>query len=257
MPFFCFGGSLKAIILAAGYGTRLYPLTRNTPKPLLAVGKKPIIEWIIDRLSAVDGIDRIFVVTNHRFASNFAEWQRKFVQKSATPVEIIDDNTGSNEDRLGAIGDMNFCIDKAGINDDLLVVAGDNLFEFDVNEFVKFAAKKPAAIALKDMKGSEPSAISRYSIVELDPKSRITDFQEKPQNPKTSLISIGIYLYRKNVLKKIKEYIAEGNTPDAPGYFVQWLHKRTEVYGYVTSGLWYDIGDIDSYTKACAIYEGK
>lgn len=225
------------------------------PKPLLRIGKKPIAERIIEKLLPVKQIDTIYIVTNARFADQFSDWAKTY--KCGCRIEIINDGTLSNEDRLGAVGDINYVINTAKINDDLLIVAGDNLIDFEVNNFVKFSDKNGSCIALKDMAGTDPKLISQYSIVALDDNRRLIDFEEKPPNPKTSLISICMYLFRKNHLKLLKKYLELSKNPDAPGYYIQWLHKEIDLYGYIISGMWYDIGDIDSYTKACENLEGK
>ncbi len=247
--------SVKALLLGAGYGTRLYPLTRDRPKPLLPVGGKPILERILDCVFPIADIDGIYIVSNTKFTDRYREWQSRYLPKRKVPIQVIDDGTTSNDNRLGAIGDIQFVIDQARVKDDLLVIAGDNLIEFDLRDFVSFALARGPAVGLKDLKGS--SLISRYSAVELDAERRIVGFEEKPPMPKTSLISIGVYLYPKKEVRRFRQYIDEGLTPDAPGYFVQWLVKQMDVYGYVVEGPWFDIGDIDSYNAANALYERK
>ncbi len=246
---------MKALLLGAGYGTRLYPLTRDRPKPLLPVGGKPILDRILECVLPIQAVDGIYIVSNARFADRYREWASRYAPKRKVPIEVIDDGTTTNENRLGAIGDIQFVVDQARIKDDLLVIAGDNLIEFDLRQFVDFALERGPAVALKDLKGS--SLISRYSTVELDERRRIVSFEEKPPKPKTSLISIGVYLYPKKEVRRIRQYLDEGHTPDAPGYYVQWLVKQTDVYGFIVDGPWYDIGDIDSYNAANALYERK
>ncbi len=246
---------MKALLLGAGYGTRLYPLTRDRPKPLLPVGGRPILDRILECVHPIQAVDGIYIVSNSKFADRYRDWQARYSPKRKVPIQVIDDGTTSNENRLGAIGDIQFVIDQAKIKDDLLVIAGDNLIEFDLRHFVEFALERGPAVALKDLKGS--SLLSRYSAVELDEQRRIVSFEEKPPKPKTSLISIGVYFYPKKEIKRIRQYLDEGLTPDAPGYYVQWLVKQTDVYGFVMEGPWYDIGDIDSYNAANALYERK
>lgn len=169
---------MKALLLGAGYGTRLYPLTRDLPKPLLRIGRKPMVEWILDRLATAPGLDEVALVTNARFAGQFESWARGY--RGPIPVRIFNDGTTSNEDRLGAVGDMQFVLREGKIDDDLLVVAGDNLFEFDAKHLVEFARSKGGpAVCLKDMAGAG-ALISQYSVVTLDGGLRITDFEEKP-----------------------------------------------------------------------------
>ena len=238
---------MKAILLGAGYGTRLYPLTKDTPKTLLSIAGRPMVEWILERLSKVEGLDSVALVTNDRFAPHHERWAAGY--KGALPVTIVNDGTRTDATKLGAVGDLRFTRDRLKLDDDLLVVAGDNLFEFDPAEFVRFfRAKQAPAVALKDLKGSP--LLSRYSVVTLDDSQRITDFEEKPPRPKTSLISICLYAFPRKTLALMDEYIAEGGNPDAPGYYIQWLTKRTATYGWAFDAAWFDIGDLDSYNQA-------
>ncbi|KAF0244804.1 MAG: glucose-1-phosphate [Planctomycetota bacterium] len=246
---------MKALLLGAGYGTRLYPLTKNRPKPLLNIGRKPMVEWILDRLLPIPGLNGIALVTNSRFAENFEDWRKSY--RSPVPVAVYNDGTTSNEDRLGAVGDIQFTIREGKIDDDLLVVAGDNLFEFDVAKMVAFGREKGGpVVCLKDMQHAGP-LISQYSVVTLDANRRITDFEEKPARPKTSLISICLYYFPKATLPLVDRYLASGHNKDQPGWYIQWLVKQVPTFGYVIDGLWFDIGDIDSYDKANEIFEKR
>lgn len=245
---------MKALLLGAGYGTRLYPLTKNCPKPLLRIGRKPMVEWILDRLLPVPGLDGVAIVTNARFAAAFEDWKRGY--HSPVPVTILNDGTTSNEDRLGAVGDIGFTLNEGKIDDDLLVVAGDNLFEFDVARLVAFSREHGPTIGLKDM-GQITPLLSKYSVVTLDKSSRITDFEEKPARPRTSLISICLYHFPRATLPLIGRYLADGHNKDAPGWYIQWLFKQVPTYGYVIDGVWFDIGDIDSYNKANELFEKR
>lgn len=246
---------MKALLLGAGYATRLYPLTKDRPKPLLPVGRKPMVEWILDRLIPVPGLDRVLVVTNARFTPHFEEWARAW--RGEVPVSVLNDGTTTNENRLGAVGDMQFSIRQGKIDDDLLVVAGDNLFEFDVREAVKLGKEKGGpVVCLKDLKDAGP-LISQYSVVTLDGNRRITDFEEKPARPKSSLISICLYYFPRRTLPLIDRYLAEGNNKDQPGWYIQWLVRQVPTFGYVLDGMWFDIGDLDSYNKANALFEKR
>ena len=228
---------MKAVILAAGYATRLRPLTDDVPKPLLPVGGRPILDWILANIRQVDEVDAIHVVTNSRFAGQFEEWG------AAHGVVVHDDGTRTNEDRLGAIGDLKFVLDRAGIDDDVLVVAGDNLFEFRLADYVRFWRAHPdtSAVAVYDCGDLELAA--GYGIVELDADDRITFFVEKPAEPQSTLAAIATYLYSRRQLPLIAEYLAEGNAPDQAGSLVAWLYARQPVYGYRFEGEWFDIGD--------------
>ncbi len=244
---------MKAIILAAGYATRLYPLTLNKPKPLLPVAGKPIIEYILEKLALIEEIDKIYVVTNQKFITHFERWKEKF--KISKEIKVLNDNTLSDEDKLGAIGDLKFVIEKEKLNDDLFVVGGDNLFQFDLLKFIDFFKKKGTVVALRDVKDKELA--KKYGIVKLDTDSRIINFQEKPVAPTTTLAAICMYLFSQAELKQVKEYLKEGNNPDAPGYYIQWLHKKTAVYGFIFSEKWYDIGDLTQYKQANSSFAEK
>lgn len=244
---------MKAIVLAAGYGTRLYPLTKDKPKMLLPIAGRPLIDYMIEKLDAVDEISEFLVVTNHRFAEVLSKWADS--APTDKPIRIIDDGTMSNEDRLGAIDDIRYVLGDAEVTEDHLVVAGDNLFGFDPNSLLEFYRSKgdgSAVVGLKDMAGSK--MISQYSVVELDEDNKVVRFEEKPANPKTSLICICLYIFPADNRDLIDKYLLEGNNPDAPGYYLQWLHTRRDVYGFVFSESWFDIGDIDSYDEANALY---
>jgi glucose-1-phosphate thymidylyltransferase len=246
---------MKCLLLGAGYATRLYPLTRERPKPLLPVAGIPMLQRIVERVNAVSDIDRIYVVTNHRVVGHYYNWLRDYtLQKGSLPklIEIFDDLTTSPDDRLGAIGDIQFVIKNAKIEDDLLVISGDNLFTFDLNDFVAFARPKGSAVCLKDLKSKK--LVSLYGAVEVDKTGKVVDFEEKPPKPATTLISVGVYHFAKPHLPLLGQYLEEHHKPDAPGYYLQWLHQEIDLYGYVIQGEWFDIGDIDSYNKANDLY---
>ena len=244
---------MDVILLAAGYATRLYPLTESTPKPLLNVAGKPIIEHIISKLEQVNAIKRVYIVTNDKFENYFKNWLKNF--DSNKPIEIMNDSSKSNEDRLGALGDIHFVINKKGIDDDLVVIAGDNLFELSLIDVVNFFKKRKSnVIVLHDVKDLELA--SHYGIVEVD-KDIVVNFEEKPIAPKSTLASTGIYLFPKKTLPLIDKYIAQGNSPDKTGSFIEWLHKRDVVYSYVTDKKWYDIGNIEQLEKADKYYKQK
>ena len=232
---------MKAIILAAGYATRLRPLTEHTAKPLLPIAGRPMIDYICDKIVELDEVDQIHVVTNQRFAPSFAAWAAD--KKLRAPVVVHDDGTTSNEDRLGAIGDIQFTVDRASLaGDDLLVIAGDNLFDFSLVEYAAFwRGKGGSAIAL--YRCPDPELVKQYAIVELDQDERVTSFVEKPQQPATDLVAIATYLYHRDHVPLIKQYLDEGNKKDQPGNLVAWLYPRAPVHGYRFEGTWLDIGD--------------
>ena len=244
---------MDAIILAAGYATRLYPLTKNKPKPLLHVARKPIVEHIIRKIEEIKDINKIYIVTNDKFEGHFNDWLRSFDAKS--PIEIINDGTKSNEDRLGALGDVHFAITSKNIDNELIVVAGDNLFELSLNDVSNFFRKKKSnVIVLHDVKDIELA--KHYGIVETDNENLVTHFEEKPQNPRSTLASTGIYLFPKKTIELIKKYIEQGNNPDKTGSFIEWLHKRESVHSFVTDKKWYDIGSFEQLEKADKHYRG-
>ena len=244
---------MEAIILAAGYSTRLYPLTENMPKSLLDVAGKPIIEHIIKKLEMIADLDTIHIITNDKFEQHFSKWLKSF--DSTKKIEIINDKTKGNEERLGALGDINFAINKKNIDNDLIVVAGDNLFEMPLTDMFNFFKKKKSnIIALHDVKNIELA--KHYGIVEAE-NNLVVNFEEKPHNPKSTLASTGIYIFPKKTIELIKKYISQGNDADKTGSFIEWLYKRDKVYSYVTEKKWYDIGTVEQLEKANRHYKEK
>lgn len=230
---------MKAIILAAGYATRLYPLTENTPKPLLPVQGKPIIDWIIDKLHAV-GIQDIYVVTNNKFYTHFQDWSNgKYI--------IVNDGTLNNETRLGAIGDIDYVIKTQHIDDDLLVIAGDNLFSFALTDFLAFfREKKSTLVAVYDTHDKNCIA-KRLGCVEVDKTDKILGFEEKPEHPKTTLAATACYLFPKQHLHYVKE--AMQRHTDRPGELVKFISEHEAVFGFRFSGYWFDIGTHEEYAR--------
>jgi glucose-1-phosphate thymidylyltransferase len=235
---------VKALILAAGYATRLRPLTDTWAKELLPVGGRPIVDRILDKLAEVPELDEVHVVTNARKAPAFREWSR------GRDVTVHDDGTTSNDDRLGAIGDMLFVVEQAAIDDDLLVIAGDNLFEFALADLVSFWRTKgvASAVAVRDVGSLELA--SQYGVVSLDGDSRIAGFVEKPPKPESTLAATATYLYHRDHVRLIRTYLDEGNGPDQPGRLIGWLHERVPVYGWVFEETWYDIGNREQLLEA-------
>ena len=231
---------MRALILAAGYATRLYPLTRDRPKPLLEVGGRPLVDWILERIAEVSEIEEVHLVTNAKFAPAFRAW-------APPQVVVHDDGTRDEDDRLGAIGDLAF-VGLGG--DELLVVAGDNLFDFSLRDFVAFWRGKgrASAVALYDVGGVELAR--KYGIVELDAADRVVSFLEKPDDPPSTLAATATYLFHREHLGLVPRYLEEGNSPDQPGRFVAWLQAREPVYGHRFDGEWLDIGDHDQLRHA-------
>ena len=245
---------MKVLILAAGYATRLYPLTLTQPKPLLPVAGKPMIEYVLDNIAPIGGIDRVYVVTNAKFADHFQRWADQYrATKSKLDFTIVNDKSTDDSNKLGAIGDLHLVITSQNVDDDLIVVAGDNLFSQSLEEFGAVCRQKNAPVlGVYDVRSLD--AVKKYSSIELAPDGRITAFVEKPQNPNSTLIGIALYYYPKSVLPLIKQYIAEGNNPDQPGRLVQWLYPRTPVYTWTVPGLWFDIGSRETLDEANAIF---
>jgi glucose-1-phosphate thymidylyltransferase len=236
---------VKAIILAGGYATRLRPLTDDLSKCLLPVGGKPMVEWILEGIRAVEEIDEVHVVTNSRFAQDFEHWAM-----FKDGVTVHDDGTTSNEDRLGAIGDVAFTLERAAIDDDVLVIAGDNLFDYDLQDYIDFWRTKEVASAVAVRDVGDLRLASQYGIVALDGDDRVVEFVEKPAEPKSTLAATATYIYHRAHLPFVARYLAEGNAPDQSGSFVEWLRSREPVYGYWFTGVWLDIGDKEQLLAA-------
>jgi glucose-1-phosphate thymidylyltransferase len=245
---------MKVIILAAGYATRLYPLTLTKPKPLLPVAGKPMIDHVLDNLAAIHEIDRVIVVTNAKFATQFQEWADDYrAKKAKLNFTIVNDGSTDDTNKLGAIGDINFVLNKEKVDDDIIVVAGDNLFSEKLGEFGKMCrAKNAPVLAVYDVKDLEQ--IKKYNSISVDAAGRITFFEEKPKNPTSTLTGIALYFYPKATLPLIRQYIAEGNNPDQPGRLVQWLYPRAPFYTWTVPGLWFDIGSKETLVEANEIF---
>ena len=248
---------MKVIILAAGYATRLYPLTLTQPKPLLPVAGKPMIEYVLDNLAPIGGLDRIYVVTNAKFAGHFQKWSDHYrATKSKLNFTIVNDGSNDDSNKLGAIGDIHFVLQTQNVDDDIIVVGADNLFSEKLDGFGTFCREKKApALALYDVGDLEQ--IKKFNAISLDGAGRITFFEEKPKNPTSTLTGIALYFYPKHTLPLIRQYIAEGNNPDQPGRLIQWLYPRTPVYTWKIPGIWFDIGSKETLEEANRIFAEK
>lgn len=245
---------MKALILAAGYATRLYPLTISRPKPLLPIRGKPMIDYIMHKLEELPELSEIYVVTNSRFFKSFQSWSSN--HPSSKKIILIDDKTHTNEGRLGAIGDMQLVIDETKINDDLLVIAGDNLFSFKMDDFIGFArAHSPnCSIALHNI-GLLAEA-KKYGVVTIDENKKLLSFAEKPVNPESTLVAICLYYFPKEKLSRVAEYLKQSKHKDAPGIYISWLVQNDNVYGFIFDAEWYDIGDKNIYERIKDKYKG-
>lgn len=246
---------MNVLILAAGYATRLYPLTLTKAKPLLEVAGKPMLEWVIDNLAPVPDIDTIFIVTNNKFAKDFQAWADGYrLRNPKRQFKIINDGSTDDSDKLGAIGDINFVLSRetAAAHDDLIVVAGDNLFSEPLTEFVAHARGSEATLATYDVGNLD--AIKKYSAITLDEEGVITSFEEKPQQPKSTLTGIALYYFSRTTIPMFGTYISEGNNPDQPGRFIQWLYTRRPVKTYQIRGTWFDIGSKETLQEANELF---
>lgn len=239
---------MKALILAAGYGTRLYPLTKNIPKPLLPIAGMPIIEHIIKKVNTINLIDKIYLITNQKYFNSFQAWRLNYPQNKE--IEIVNDLTTSEHDRLGTIGDIRFAIAEKEIHEDLLIIGGDNIFTSDLTGFVKHACNNSPLSSVGIFNLNDTIAAKSFGVVALNGELRIIDFQEKPEFPRTSFISMCMYFFPKQMLDKFSEYLGRGDSHDAMGHFVKWLSQATKVYGYLFDGKWFDIGDKRAYNDA-------
>jgi glucose-1-phosphate thymidylyltransferase len=236
-------------VLAGGYATRLYPLTRDRPKHLLEVGGRPILELLLERLP-LDRLDAVYVVTNAKFAARFREWAESY----PVDVVVIDDGTTNEDDRLGAIGDLQLAIESEGLDDDLIVAAGDSLFTARLDDFARFGQERDAAaIAVYDVGDLE--AMKRLSSIGVDSDSRLVSFEEKPDEPESTLAGIALYFYPRASLPLVAQYLAEGNNPDQPGRLIEWLYERTPVYAWRVPGQWFDIGTPETLAEAEQLFE--
>ena len=245
---------MKVIILAAGYATRLYPLTLTQPKPLLPVAGKPLIDHVLDNLAPIGDIDRVYVVTNAKFAGHFQQWSEDYrAHKAKLNFTIVNDRSTDDTNKLGAIGDIHFVLTSQYVADDIIVVAGDNLFSEKLSAFGRFCREKQAPVlAVYDVGNLDE--IKKYNAINLDASGRITFFEEKPKNPTSTLTGIALYYYPKATLPLIQQYVAEGNNPDQPGRLIQWLYPRLPVYTWTVPGLWYDIGSKETLEEANRIF---
>ena len=242
---------MKCLILAAGYATRLYPLTENFPKPLLTVGEKTILDWLVDDIDSAGLVDEYVVISNHKFAHHFEAWAKTKAQK----ITVVDDGTSTNETRLGAVKDIQFAIDALGLDDDMLVIAGDNVLDFSLTKFVSYAKEKSASCIMRYFEANEKK-LQKCGVVSIDEYDLITDMEEKPMQPKSKWCCPPFYYYTKEDAKLVKVGIESGCGIDAPGSYIAWLSTQTKVYAMEMPGRRYDIGNLESYAKVQEEYTG-
>ena len=242
---------MKCLILAAGYATRLYPLTENFPKPLLKVQEKTILDWLLEDIEQSQAIDQYVVITNHKFADHFQSW----ADNHRLPITVLDDGTDSNETRLGAVRDIQFAIDELKLDDDLLVIAGDNLLDFSLKGFFYYQKQKGTTCV---MRYYEPdiNKLKKTGVAEVDTDGRILSMVEKPQEPTSHWCTPPFYIYRREDVPLVKRGMVEGCGVDAPGSFIAWLSRQTPVYAYEMPGKRYDIGNMESYNLVQEMYKG-
>ncbi len=250
---------MKAIILAAGYATRLYPLTKDRAKPLLPVQGRPIIDYLVDHARRIPDLDAIKVVSNDRFSPQFEAWasqrghQTRGTDGRTIPIHVLNDGTVSQEDRLGAIGDMQFCIDHFGIDDDLLVLAGDTLFTGSLFKAWEVFREHGQDLILASpvSPGEDPS---RFAIAQTDADGLVQHLEEKPKEPKSNLAVFALYFYRRDTVPMIRQYLAAGHNPDAPGHFPVWLYQRKPVRVHLFEGDCVDIGTPQAYQEVMTTF---
>ena len=244
---------MKCLFLAAGYATRLYPLTENFPKPLLEVAGKPILDWLIDDMTQSGLVDEFIVISNHKFAHIFEEWA---VKHTTTSIKVIDDGTSSNETRLGAVRDIQYAIEQLELDDDLLVMAGDNLLDFSLAGFIRYAIGKNATCIMRYYEANE-ARLHKSGVAEVAGDDRVLSFVEKPAEPRSHWCVPAFYYYKRQDSHLIQSAIDGGCGTDAPGSFISWLCGQTSVYAWEMPGKRYDIGNLESYEQVKQIFEGK
>ncbi len=238
---------MKAVVLAGGYAKRMWPLTKNRPKHLLPVAGRPMLDYVMTSLEQVPTLEEIFISTNMRFQDQF----RRYLDGVHTEkkLRLFVEDARSEEEKLGSVGALGYLIRENDIDDDLLVIGGDNIFSFKLTDFMDyFYAKKANVIALYDIRSREKARL--YGVVHIDEGCRIVDFQEKPANPQSTLISTACYAFTRRGVRSILRYLKEGNDPDKMGHFIEWLYRHDDVYGFVFTGVWFDIGSLESYEAA-------
>lgn len=242
---------MKCLILAAGYATRLYPLTENYPKPLLEVRGKTILDWLVDDIDTLGVVDEYVVISNHKYAHHFDAWAKAKQQK----ISVVDDGTVSNETRLGAVKDIQYAIDALGIDDDMLVIAGDNVLDFSLTKFIQYAKEKQTSCIMRYFE-PEHKKLLKSGVVTVDDDDRVLNMTEKSPTPATNWCCPPFYYYTKADARLVQKGIDSGCGTDAPGSYIAWLCKQSAVHAMQMPGKRYDIGDLASYEKVRSEYTG-
>ena len=242
---------MKCLILAAGYATRLYPLTENFPKPLLMVGEQTILDWLVDDIDSLGEVDEYVVISNHKYAVHFEKWAKTKAQR----ITVVDDGTSTNETRLGAVCDIQFAIERLALDDDMLVIAGDNVLDFSLTKFISYAKRKGKSCIMRYYEG-DTKRLTKSGVVEIDADDRIIGMEEKPAVPKSNWCCPPFYYYTASDARLVKTGIEQGCGTDAPGSFIAWLSSVTEVYAMEMPGKRYDIGNLESYERVKKEYKG-
>lgn len=242
---------MKCLILAAGYATRLYPLTENFPKPLLDVKGKSILDWLIDDIDTLGAVDEYVIISNHKFASHF----ESFANGKTQNITVVDDGTETNETRLGAVCDIQFAIDMLSLDDDMLVIAGDNVLDFSLTAFIKYAKEKGSSAIMRYFE-PEKNKLLKSGVVSVDGNDLVIEMTEKSPEPKSNWCCPPFYFYTKEDARLVKRGIEEGCGTDAPGSYIAWLCTKSRVHAMEMPGKRYDIGNLESYKKVCEEYEG-
>ncbi len=240
---------MKCLILAAGYATRLYPLTENFPKPLLEVTGKPILDWLIEDIG--DAAEEFIVISNHKFAGQFNRW----AENRPWPIRVLDDGTETNETRLGAVRDIQFAIEALDLQGDLLVIAGDNLLDFSLRDFIQYTRQKKTTCVMRYWEESMEK-LRKTGVAVVDGDDRILEMEEKPAEPKSHWCTPPFYFYRAEDVPLVKAGIMAGCGVDAPGSFIAWLSGVTAVHAWEMPGRRYDIGNLESYEEVNKTYSG-
>ena len=242
---------MKCLILAAGYATRLYPLTENFPKPLLKVGEKTILDWLLDDIHTSGAVDGYVVISNHKFAPHFRAW----AEARALPITVVDDGTSTNETRLGAVCDIQFAIDRLDLDDDLLIIAGDNVLDFSLTRFIRYAQEKRTSCVMRYYEESEKK-LTKTGVSEVGEGDVLLSLEEKPTHPKSHWCTPPFYFYIAEDARKIRDAIAGGCGTDAPGSLVAWMCGHSVLHSMKMPGNRYDIGNLESYEAVKAAYRG-